>query len=633
MIRRSFLKKIVCMFCGLFSIKTLSSTLNLDNNKDKAVVDYNFSKKGITLIGSVAELRACEAINNEKIVFLLGYYEDDSCGQGFLIRDYEVSRDDSGHFFMTAAGCCWRRIKENENHYFPSEFGGRENSNSTQAINNMLLAVYEKSLKLKKNINCDTEQSGIVIDFSGSWGISSQIRIPPLSSVVFQNGKIYCLDDFTDLSMICFLSEVNDKIAYEGCRWNGITLDARKKAACMILNDYNRFYISGGAIFKGFKGVGLYLGDMSGMGKSFGHECLTDGMYFYEYDYWDTLRGLEDSVAIYISTNDNHLTNWVVGSSAKALIIAAPGNRLSHFHVWGCIDKNESLLLKSGLHTGTSLSDFKLGTSRLVIENPFGVQIINWLGEHKGKTFNYEYDYIWLKPIGKNVSVRSVTIQGGNIQVIDGGDHKCRTVSAEGQMKGAISSITIINRGGGYTRDDIRISVVGDGEGAILEPIIVNSRLSCLRVVNGGGNYTYAKVLIQGEGSGAVTEVNLADESFFDKNKISNIYIGKNYIVGTSQKAMPQTKYTCKIFDLDGFSRLNIKDIMIFPENTDIVSCRALGRDAEVLPLTVSLYNNKGSISVKNPYEDSQMKNNVDSNEILKKFNSAIIIFQCSYDL
>jgi len=112
---------------------------------------------------------------------------------------------------------------------------------------------------------------------------------------------------------------------------------------------------------------------------------------------------------------------------------------------------------------------------------------------------------------------------------------------------GAITSTTINNMGSGYT--EISLSVVGDGTGAILTPVLVSGQLSNVIISNTGTGYTYATIVVTGDGGVvAVVTANLSvgDMSSLQSNvellavpgtieKIPVLNSGSGYTVATVQ--------------------------------------------------------------------------------------------------
>lgn len=73
---------------------------------------------------------------------------------------------------------------------------------------------------------------------------------------------------------------------------------------------------------------------------------------------------------------------------------------------------------------------------------------------------------------------------------------------------GGIDSITITAAGSGYTQGTTTITVVGDGTGAIIDPVIVSGQLVDVTIVNPGSGYTYGVLTIVGIGTGALATAN-----------------------------------------------------------------------------------------------------------------------------
>lgn len=72
---------------------------------------------------------------------------------------------------------------------------------------------------------------------------------------------------------------------------------------------------------------------------------------------------------------------------------------------------------------------------------------------------------------------------------------------------GGLNNLNIIKSGSGYTQATTTIQVVGDGTGAILEPVIYNGKLGDIIVLNPGRDYTRATLIISDESTGQGAEV------------------------------------------------------------------------------------------------------------------------------
>lgn len=94
-------------------------------------------------------------------------------------------------------------------------------------------------------------------------------------------------------------------------------------------------------------------------------------------------------------------------------------------------------------------------------------------------------------------------------------------------VSGNIISLTIVNKGTGYTNPTLTLSNVGSGAGAVLSAEATR-HISSLQIVNGGTGYTAANINILGDGSSA-------------KFELITEYSGS---IGTSTVALKGTGYT-----------------------------------------------------------------------------------------
>ena len=92
-----------------------------------------------------------------------------------------------------------------------------------------------------------------------------------------------------------------------------------------------------------------------------------------------------------------------------------------------------------------------------------------------------------------------------------------------------ISDVLVENSGSGYTESPT-LTVIGDGIGAILEPVIVNGKIVRVNVVNPGIDYTSAAITISGgDGTGASLVPSLQAKIgrlriyYFDDNKTKKV--------------------------------------------------------------------------------------------------------------
>ena len=80
---------------------------------------------------------------------------------------------------------------------------------------------------------------------------------------------------------------------------------------------------------------------------------------------------------------------------------------------------------------------------------------------------------------------------------------------------GGIGEVTIVKSGTGYSQPTTKITVTGDGTGAVLEPVIYNGQLGDVIVRNAGRDYTRATITVTDTGSGqgaeVVAELNVGD--------------------------------------------------------------------------------------------------------------------------
>ena len=84
-------------------------------------------------------------------------------------------------------------------------------------------------------------------------------------------------------------------------------------------------------------------------------------------------------------------------------------------------------------------------------------------------------------------------------------------------FKDKVAYIEVSNGGSGYTVGSTTMTIVGDGAGATLLPIINNGAIVGARVESFGSGYTTATVSIVGDGTGAVATASVGIDLFYGK--------------------------------------------------------------------------------------------------------------------
>ncbi len=540
--------------------------------------------KGAMLVGrsavvveSIADL-LLQPRKTDVTVMVRSYFAGSGIGGGEFYWDpASTTADDKGYNLavpLIVTGR-WKRRKTYPLKVNPAEFGGIIDGDSTIALIAMLAYVATISSTI---LNVDGANSLFVnaatVDMVGRWGTTQQITVPPLANVKFENGYVFALAPFTGVAVVSFNTAISARLSYEACSWINVTIDAKHLTGCMVLNKYNRFYMGGGAKFTGFSTFGLYCGDKQGTSSTDGHELFTDGLYFTEYDFFDAGRGSETGTALEVHTFDNHIKNFVVSSANIGLIVDGPGNRYSYFHIWGCSDQNKTIWLKSGRHTGTKMTDFKLGGSKIRIDDPVGLQIDDWNAEFTQNDFSNDCEFIALKPLGPNRSVGGVNIQNGTIQVVGPFGFKTYPVRANETAAGSISDITMTAIGSGYST--ATATIVGDGSGAVLDPYITNGRVRGIRIVSPGSGYTSATVSIVGDGIGAsATATILVSAGTWNSGAINGTVVDNNAVVGGTAANNIALKTHCNLFAGTATATtraISYADNMLFTGDVKVVS-------------------------------------------------------------
>lgn len=181
--------------------------------------------------------------------------------------------------------------------------------------------------------------------------------------------------------------------------------------------------------------------------------------------------------------------NWVSGSSYAKYNTLIDGNVSStgpkfyiyddvNYRVYKCIDNNAS------------------GASTV---RPTSTEAYN---------VTYADGYVWRYMYSLPKSIRNKFLTGDYLPVFT-------ALQKRYYSDGGLGDITIVKAGANYTQSTATITVVGDGSGAVLTPVIVNGQLGDIIVTNPGRDYTRAVLIIADSGSGsgaeAVVELNTGD--------------------------------------------------------------------------------------------------------------------------
>lgn len=548
---------------------------------------------GFKFIGQcpdVETLRTIEGDYGQKIL-LRGYYEDSLYGGGSLVWQPDaISTDDGGVFFRVNEDGGW--LREDTVHLSLYHFGGLQDQDCTNSIQRYVNWAAASSGDQQIGNLYSRFYNGITVNLSGSWGITDMISVPKCNNVRIIGGVIGAMQDFNQSAKCMFsFSENAEYISYEGCSWDGVTLSANHRVdVCLEVNHYNRFTIEGGAIFTGFRQTGLFLGSaQTGTGHE-GHEFISNSMFLYEYDYFDTRRGSETGTAIEVYTNDNQIGGFTVSSAKQAILCPVPGNVFHNFHVWGISDKDWAIEIAGGSTTGTKLTNFKLGASRIVALSPTGISISDWNGEHVTTDFTNRFEYIWLKPASTNQNMRSVSVTNGKIQVAQpsGGGiatYETWAVTAKSIPNGGFERVRVTNSGSGYTTASVVVSGGGGGSGAVFEARVINGYISRVRVIESGSGYAAdSTVSIVGDGAGATLTCTVAQLTKSFGDVIADVYIQGNGIVGGGVEALnisPSTHRT--------FSSTQLSSVSNFPvsfEKKMLITGRSRAVAVQFLPAT-----------------------------------------------
>lgn len=133
-----------------------------------------------------------------------------------------------------------------------------------------------------------------------------------------------------------------------------------------------------------------------------------------------------------------------------------------------------------------------------------------------------------------------------------------------------IQTINIINPGSGYTELPT-VTLLGDGEGAELEPVLVNGRLKSINILKPGIDYTSAAITITGGGGSGAEAVPVLEAKrglirmyYYDDNKVKKIV---NENAGTIY-------YDTGVVVLNDFKPVSVEDaygtlvMKAYPKNT-----------------------------------------------------------------
>lgn len=203
------------------------------------------------------------------------------------------------------------KMKNNKTLYFtPESFGakGDGTTDDTTAIKNMF--TYIDSIVPNKIIPDATtttkDYEYVTIQWTGLYGISSEIAIQKTTGLKLINMKLIALSDFEDDDMLRFYNETRD-LTLDNCILNG---DLNVKN-CITIEDYSLVTRIVNSWITRFTEKGIY----GSTGK--GHELIVDNTKINQVE-WDERNDLSDLVdygdGIYLSTQryDNHFTNLII---------------------------------------------------------------------------------------------------------------------------------------------------------------------------------------------------------------------------------------------------------------------------------------------------------------------------------
>lgn len=130
---------------------------------------------------------------------------------------------------------------------------------------------------------------------------------------------------------------------------------------------------------------------------------------------------------------------------------------------------------------------------------------------------------------GQNYTTASIQIIGDGI--VPASATAIITASSELQddvqqaaVHGELSYIEVTNAGQGYTTNNTRIKILGDGTGAIAVPQIVLGQIKKINIINGGRNYSFASVVIEGDGINASAAAIISPRGGHGSDLISELY-------------------------------------------------------------------------------------------------------------
>lgn len=138
------------------------------------------------------------------------------------------------------------------------------------------------------------------------------------------------------------------------------------------------------------------------------------------------------------------------------------------------------------------------------------------------------------------------------------------------QSSTGIQTINIVNPGSNYTEPPT-VTLLGDGRGAELEPVLVNGRLKAINILKSGIDYTSAAITITGGGGAGAEAIPVLEAKrgtvrmyYYDDNKVKKII---NDTAGTIY-------YDTGVVVLNDFSPVSVEDaygtivVKAYPKNT-----------------------------------------------------------------
>jgi len=173
-----------------------------------------------------------------------------------------------------------------------------------------------------------------------------------------------------------------------------------------------------------------------------------------------------------------------------------------------------------------------------------------------------------------DISFASATGTGANAHAnlsIDDLD-TLQTIVELSAIRGGIHAFRVSNVGSGYTYANVVVS--GDGDGFVGQPVLVNDTISYITVTSPGSGYSFANVTITGDGSNANVSAIMSLYGGHGSDAIKELYADTLMITSTINNELNQGISVSNDYRQFGI----LKDIKVYSPDQDYMSVASNGR-------------------------------------------------------